>query len=492
MKLAELAKGIGILHDHSHQSDREIVHVTHDSRKVMSGSLFVAIDGEKTDGHRYIGCASQLGAVCIMTNKPEKVAFELPVLQVENPREAMALVARKLYGYPDKKLIVTGVTGTNGKTTTTYLLNHILRPLGRAGRIGTVSYYNGVAEEKALRTTPEAPEFFQLLCEMVLNDCKFASVEVSSHGLYMKRVFGLELSYALFTNLTRDHLDFHGTMEAYFQAKALQFKLLKPGGMAILNADDAWAHKIEVPEGRHTVWFGQSEKTDLRFRIIESNIKGSRFEVTYQDASAVFELPILGDHNVYNFCAALPVAVNEGRTLKDIAATLGDVRTVPGRCEMVDLGQNFGVVVDYAHTPDALVNILQAMRRLNPNRLITLFGAGGDRDQEKRIEMGAAAHQYSDVIVLTSDNPRSEDPHVIMDMVAKGIDREEGEHFIREVDRKYAIERALAMAEPGDVVVLAGKGHEVTQEIKGRFYPFSDREMAADLLQAMREEGKHV
>lgn len=489
MKLAELAKGIGELHDHMNQGQREVVHITHDSRKVMSGSLFVAIDGASSDGHRYIGCASQLGAVCIMTDKPEKVAFELPVLKVDDPRAAMALVARRLYDYPDRKLTVTGITGTNGKTTTTYLLNHILRPLGRAGRIGTVSYYNGVAEEKALRTTPEAPEFFQLLCEMVLNDCKFASVEVSSHGLYMKRVYGLELSYALFTNLTQDHLDFHKTMEAYFEAKAMQFQLLKPGGLAILNYDDPWAHRIEVPEGRKVVWYGQDEKADLRFKMMETTIRGSRFEVTYEGVSAVFELPLLGDHNVYNFCAALPVAINEGRKLTDIAATLGEVRTVPGRCEMVDLGQDFGVVVDYAHTPDALVNILQAIRRLKPNRLITVFGAGGDRDQEKRAQMGEAAHRFSDVIVLTSDNPRSEDPHKIMDMVSKGIDREEGEHFIKEVDRKRAIERALAMADSGDVVLLAGKGHEVTQEIKGKFYPFSDREMAADLLQALREEG---
>ncbi|CAM2065990.1 UDP-N-acetylmuramoyl-L-alanyl-D-glutamate--2,6-diaminopimelate ligase [Sulfidibacter corallicola] len=482
MKLRELVDGIGELLAES-SGDLKISQITHDSRKVQHGSMFVAIEGRHRDGHNYVGCATQLGAVCILTNQPEKVPFSIPICRVDDPRKAMALMARRLYDHPDQKIKIIGVTGTNGKTTTTYLTSSLLRRLGTCGRIGTLSYFNGHSEERATRTTPESSEFYRCLGEMVSNRCAYAAVEISSHGLMFDRVLGLELQYGIFTNLSRDHLDFHGNMESYFQAKHRQFSLLRRGGTAILNWDDPYAKRIVVPEGRHTIRFGQSEEADLRFEIGELGIKGASFRVNFKGDTHDFRIPLMGEHNVYNFTAALAVALCEGRKLSEIAQETGDIRAVPGRLELIDVGQTFGVAIDFAHTPDALQSVLRACAETNPKRMITVFGAGGDRDHSKRPEMGAIAGRYSDIVILTTDNPRTEDPEVIMDMVHKGIKRPLGPGFIRQTDRRQAIHAAIHMAEEGDLILIAGKGHETTQEIHGRHYPFSDWEVALGFIQ---------
>ena len=491
MKLVELAEGIGqLLEVDPGSREMEITQITHDSRKTQYGSIFVAIEGSNTDGHRYIGAAAQLGATCVMTAKPERVPCHIPIIQVTEPRKAMALAARRLHNYPDRHLRVIGVTGTNGKTTFTFVVNYLLMPAGRSGRIGTLSYYNGVSEERATRTTPESSEIYRCLGEMVANRCRYASIEISSHGLTFDRVKGLNLRYAVFTNLSRDHLDFHGTMERYFEAKQKQFALLVEGGTAIINGDDPYGRRIEVPDHAKTVYYGEGENCNLRFTMKKLDVKGCWFEVAWQGETALFHIPLLGRHNIYNFVAALGVALGEGRTLAEMSGTHDALTPVPGRMEILNMGQDYGVIVDFAHTPDALEKVLQACRETNPNRLIVLFGAGGDRDQEKREEMGSIVDRFADVILLTSDNPRFEDPESIMDMVQTGIARPKGESFFRNWDRRETIKLALDMAKPGDLVLIAGKGHETTQEIRGVHHPFNDRYIAANIIQSHRIKGE--
>lgn len=485
MKLGELSQGIGQLLCMD-SADIEINQITHDSRRVQHGAIFVALEGALSDGHNYIACASQLGAVCIATNRPEKVPCNMPILKVEDTRSAMALLARKLYDYPDRHLKIVGLTGTNGKTTGTYLTQHLLRPLGNCGRTGTLSYYNGLGEEKASRTTPESSDAFRTLREMVVNGCKYAAMELSSHGLVLQRVKDLEVHYAIFTNLTRDHLDFHESMENYFAAKQLLFtEHLVPGGTAIINWDDPWARRLEIPKSARLLKLGQSEDANFRFVVDELSVTGSRFTVFLEGKRQAFHLPMLGIHNIYNFCNALGVAVLEGRSMEEIAAQSSTVCAVPGRSEMLNLGQKFGVMVDFAHSPDALKNVLVSCREITKGRLIIVFGAGGDRDHSKRPEMGKMADTYADVIVLTSDNPRTEDPEAIMDMVQNGISREPGPSFIRQWDREQAIYEAIGQAKPGDLVLLAGKGHETSQEIGRTFHPFDDRQVAAQCIRAL-------
>ncbi len=481
MKLAELSRGIGELVDPSTGS-LKINHITYDSRKAQHGSIFVAIEGSQRDGHDYIATAIQLGAVCVMTSKPEKVSTNIAILAVNEPRRAMAGVARRLYNNPDRELKAIGVTGTNGKTTFTYLVNQLLRPLGKAGRIGTLSYFNGVSEEKASRTTPESSDIFRYLREMASNQCKYAAVEISSHGLMLDRVLGLELHYAVFTNLSRDHMDFHGDMESYFSAKRKQFSLLVDNGLAVINIDDPYGHRIETPPNTRKLYYGRSENADLRFTPHKLSVDGADFDMSYQGQKQRFHIPLLGLHNIYNVAAAMAVALAEGRSLRELADDAGRLSPVPGRMELIRLGQEFGVIVDFAHTPDALLNVLRACKEAKPNRLLVLFGAGGDRDTSKRSEMGRIVDQFADLIFLTSDNPRSEDPEAIMDMVQKGVNRPAGPKFDRHWDRRSSIERALTEAKPGDIVLIAGKGHETTQEINGIHHPFSDRKVASEII----------
>lgn len=492
MKLGELSHGIGALLNvpDTGADDIQINHITHDSRKVQHGSIFVAIEGAQVDGHDYIACASQLGALCIVTQSPDKVPCSIPTLKVESARVAMAQLARKLNDFPDKKLKIIGLTGTNGKTTGTYLIQHLLLPLGKCGRTGTLSYYNGLGEEKASRTTPEASDAFRTLGEMVVNGCEYSAMEISSHGLVMNRVRGMEVTYAIFTNLTQDHLDFHETMDDYFSAKKSLFAdHLIPGGVAIINWDDPWSHKLEIPDHARTLKVGKHEDADMKFTVEELSTNGSTFHVSFEGQEQVFHIPMLGIHNIYNFCTSMAVALLEGRTMKEIAGETRGLCSVPGRSEILDLDQDFGVMVDFAHTPDALKNVLVSCREITKGRLYVIFGAGGDRDHGKRAEMGQMADKYADIIMLTSDNPRSEDPEAIMDMVGEGIDREVGPTYLRQWDRAAAIKEVIQKAQTGDMILIAGKGHETSQQIGKTFHPFDDRLVASQCIQAKLGKG---
>lgn len=486
MKLAELVDDFGELQNPD-TADLEVNHITHDSRKVQFGSMFVALEGKEHDGHNYIAASCQMGAVCVLTHDPERVPCRMPIIRAAEPRKAMALMAQRLNDYPDRKLCVIGITGTNGKTTTTYLVNHLLRTLGRAGRIGTLSYFNGVSEEKSVRTTPESSEIYRCLGEMAANSCTYASLEISSHGLMLDRVLGISLRYALFTNLSQDHLDFHGDMETYFQAKHRQFEMLIPGGVAIINYDDEYGRRIKAPHHAQTIGYGEHPDADLRFETISLTVTGTEFDVFWQGQKVRFRIGLLGKHNIYNFVGALAIALKEGRSLEEVSDDHRDLPQVPGRMESVNQGQNFGVLIDFAHTPDALEKVMEACKSTDPNRLIVVFGAGGDRDHDKRPLMGQMVDRYADVLVLTSDNPRGETPEAIMDMVQEGVSRPLGETFFRDWDRREAIRTAINMARPGDLVVIAGKGHETTQEIRGVHHPFSDRMEAARAISARRE-----
>ncbi|MCB1042248.1 MAG: UDP-N-acetylmuramoyl-L-alanyl-D-glutamate--2,6-diaminopimelate ligase [Acidobacteria bacterium] len=466
----------------------EITHITHDSRKVEPGSLFVALEGKHFDGHTYLGRAAQLGAVAVLSGHPERVHMNMPCIVAAQPRRSMAQLARRLFGAPDTKLKVIGVTGTNGKTTSCFLLGQMLEQIGLCGRMGTLSYFNGVSEERAHRTTPESSEIYMTLNEMVKNCCQFAAIEISSHAMMFDRVFGMELTYGLFTNLSQDHLDFHGDMESYFQAKQLMFELLKPGSIAIVNADDAYGKRIRVPEGVILKHFGGSANYDLFFDDLTLTARFSEFSLHYKGEAQSVRLPLLGMHNVYNFMGAALVALEEGLSLAEVARLARTLKAVSGRMETVAGTPSFQVVVDFAHSPDALEKVVSCCKSLTKGRLILVFGAGGDRDKEKRPLMGAVADKYADVVVLTSDNPRSEAPESIMDMVARGINRHSD--LIRQADRYKAIEYALSVAREDDLVLIAGKGHETHQEIAGEFFPFNDREVTLRILRRM--EAKDV
>jgi len=492
MKLAVLSEGIGTI-ENPDWGTLEITHITHDSRKAQMGSLFVAIEGTTIDGHRYIGSAVQQGAVAILTDRPEKVRCALPIVFVEEPRKAMARMARRLYGNPDEQIRIVGITGTNGKTTGTFMVSQILEPLGKTGRIGTLTYFNGAQEETATHTTPESNEIYRILAEMSANGCAFAAMEISSHGLVMDRILGLEIRYALFTNLSRDHIDFHGDMDAYFQAKQKIFEHLVPGGIAVINWDDEMGRAMKLRDDITLVRYGSCPEADLRFEIDSLEGSGTTFTLHHEGARKQFWIPLMGRHNVYNFTAAAAVGLGEGLSLDDLALRARSLRGVPGRTEVIDLGQDFNVIVDFAHTPDALSNVLSACKAVTRGRLITVFGAGGNRDHSKRPEMGTVVDKHADIVFLTSDNPRNEYPEVIMDMVQAGMSRAPGGgDFFRDWDRRRAIEAALEMALPGDLVLIAGRGHERYQEIDGQRHPFDDRVVATHCIQARLERLSNV
>ena len=459
-----------------------VTHVTHDSRQVQAGSAFVAIRGLAQDGNQFVDAAVRKGAAVIVSeNAP---APGVPWVRVPDARIALALFSAAVLGDPARSLRLVGVTGTNGKTTTAYLIDAALRARGeRVGLLGTVQYRVGDRVAEAVRTTPEASDLQALFREMVDAGCSHAVLEVSSHSLELKRVYGCEFQVAVFTNLTRDHLDFHGDMERYFAAKRVLFdSLLRPEGTAVVNADDDRGAQIAAAS-RGRVWtYAIDRAADLRARDIALSLEGTRFRVDTPAGSFEVETPLLGRFNVQNLLAALGALLALGVPPEAAIAGLRTLRGVPGRLERVDAGQDFTVVVDYAHTDDALKNLLETVRELGPRRIITVFGCGGDRDRTKRPLMGAVASRLSDVVVVTSDNPRSEPPEAILEEIQRGMNgrRQSERHVI--VDRREAIARAVEMAEPGDAVVIAGKGHETYQVLRDRTVPFDDRQVARHVL----------
>jgi UDP-N-acetylmuramoyl-L-alanyl-D-glutamate--2,6-diaminopimelate ligase len=458
-----------------------VADVTYRSSEVRPGSLFFCVPGTHTDGHLFAGQAAAAGAVVVVAER----WLDVPCRQVRVPsvRRAMGPVSSAFFGHPSRRLTMAGITGTNGKTTTTYLLESIFRTAGRrAGVIGTTGVRIDGRNVPFARTTPEAPDLQRLLARMVGEGIDACAMEVSSHGLHQHRVDGTRYACSVFTNLSQDHLDYHGTLEEYFRAKA---RLFGPdlSDRAVVNGDTPegrlLAERPEIP----TMTFGLGPGSDLVARDVLISRSGVAFVV---DGLRV-RSRLQGTFNVYNCLGALAAARQLGVEDETIAAGIAALRGVPGRLEAVECGQPFPVLVDYAHTPDSLENVLRAARELGGGRLIVVFGCGGDRDRGKRPLMGEAATRLADLAVLTSDNPRSEEPETIIAQIEVGA-RRGGGTYLLEPDRRAAIRTALTRARAGDVVLIAGKGHETGQEFMDRTVPFDDRVVAAEELASLSGE----
>jgi len=492
MRLAELLKGIPQARVDGSTS-LDVSALSYDSRSVAPGSLFVAIRGLVTDGHRFLDDAVRAGAAAVMVQEELPVPDHVVRVIVPDTREALALASSAFYGHPSKKLRLIGVTGTNGKTTTTYLIRAILRARGfKVGLIGTVKSMLEDEEIPAVRTTPESLDLQALFARMLAAGCDYVVMEVSSHALDLKRVAACEFDAGVFTNLTQDHLDYHGTLENYLAAKGRLFRMLggtyagrpkKGPKVAILNQDDPASAQLRALTKVPVLTYGIDQPADLTASDLDVALDGVRYEVHSPRGRARVNLSMSGRFNAYNSLAAIAVGLAEGVPLDLCIRALEGVQGVPGRVEGVSLGQPFSVLVDYAHTPDGVENVLRAAREMTRKRVIVVFGAGGDRDRTKRPIMGRIAAELADYAVVTSDNPRSEDPESITREIEAGITTLPS-HAPYEVvvDRAEAIHRAISLAEPGDVVVLAGKGHETYQIFRDRTIHFDDREVAAEAV----------
>jgi UDP-N-acetylmuramoyl-L-alanyl-D-glutamate--2,6-diaminopimelate ligase len=458
--------------------------VAYDSRKVAPGFLFFAFPGKHVDGGVFAAQAFELGALAVVSESPRPAEAAGQWIQVEHGRHALAVAARNFFRKPDERIAITGITGTNGKTTTAFMLDSILRGAGHTTALaGTIEYRLAGKVTTAVNTTPESLELFRMFSELIAAGGSHATMEVSSHALALGRVYGIRFHTAVFTNLTRDHLDFHLTMEEYFAAKRLLFEGAgaPPPRFAVINHDDAFGRRIEAAPGTTRLSYGTGEGADARAVHIHSGFDGLHFEIVLEKERFPIVSPLPGRMNVYNILAAWCAGHTLGIPTEQLASGIAACRAVPGRFERVDEGQPFLVVVDYAHTDDALRNVIAVARGLEPKRVITLFGCGGDRDRAKRPMMGEAAAELSDFVVLTSDNPRSEDPLAIINDALKGLWRHDTPH-VEEPEREKAIRIALAKAEPGDIVILAGKGHETYQILKDRTISLDDREVARRVL----------
>ena len=461
----------------------EITGIHYSSRQVTPGGLFVAIPGYRVDGHAYIQDAIQRGAVAIVVLRPVEVPSHVAVVTVADSRKALAELSATYYGYPSNQLRMIGVTGTNGKTTVTYLLEAIFRCAGvNTGLLGTIGMRIGTRAVAASHTTPESRDLQATLREMLEAQVSHVLMEVSSHSLALSRVAGVEYDTAVFTNLTQDHLDFHTDMDDYFRAKARLFSGLgqtrnKQNKTAVINGDDSYGKQLLAlcSADVRQLTYGLDAPNDLFVSNIAGSIKGSSFTLHTPDGLIDVAITTPGTHSIYNALAAAGAALAEGVGLEDIRSGLG-CAGVPGRMESVDEGQDFGVFVDYAHSPDSLDNVLRACRSFTEGRLIVVFGCGGDRDRGKRPMMGDIATRLADLAVLTSDNPRSEDPMAIIRDVMAGVNQSgEVDNILIEPDRKAAINLAVRAARAGDVVLLAGKGHETYQVLPSGTVDFDDR-----------------
>ncbi len=462
-----------------------------DSRKAAPGALFFALRGAKTDGTQFAAQAAELGATAIVSDAALG-ACARPCIQVPDARAAMADMACAFFGHPAASLKVMGVTGTNGKTTTAFLVKHLLdADHRRCGLIGTVKYCIGDTEIDAPRTTPESIDLQRLLAEMVAAGSKAVAMEVSSHALVQHRARGIAFDAAVFTNLTQDHLDYHKTMDAYFAAKALLFEnaAAQKGKKcrAIINIDDRFGRRLEERFAKKltVISYGLGANAGFRATDIRFDATGCTYHLKAKGRSYLVRMPLIGSFNIYNSLAALAAASTMGMELRAAVAAMAAAPQVPGRLERVPAKRNFQVFVDYAHTDDALRNVLRTLRELKPSRLITVFGCGGDRDRAKRPLMGAAAEEYSDWSILTSDNPRTEDPLRILADVRAGFRGTQHEEI---PDRAEAIRQAVQLANAGDIILIAGKGHEAYQEFADRKVPFSDVSAARRAIEEKRVE----
>ncbi len=463
--------------------------IVFDSRQVRPGMIFAALPGEHADGADYIDDALKLGAVLILGENLKRWRRKVPAIEVPDARVAMARIASAVHGHPSRRLTTVGVTGTNGKTSVTCLVRDILRGAGhRPGLIGTVGYEYGARSIPAARTTPESADLHRLLSKMEQAGCGHAVMEVSSHALSGKRVHDVDFDVAVFTNLSQDHLDFHRSMDAYFEAKARLFTDRYGGGPKmhrVINVDDAWGRKLALRAGSagKLITYGTFPEARVRAESVEVDAQGIRFRLISPWGEAAIQLPLLGRFNVSNALAAIAVAGVLEVPLEDIAASLARAENAPGRMESIANAHGILAFVDYAHTEDALAKALDTVRELTDGRVICVFGCGGDRDRLKRPLMGRACSKRADVTILTSDNPRSEDPEAIAQDIGRGCCADAEVELI--LNRRNAIREAVERARPGDVVLVAGKGHESTMQIGKKQFRFDDRDELRDALDAL-------
>lgn len=482
MKMGRLCQGLIPIRQEIIK-DIQIKGLTYDSRNVKPGDLFIAIDGFQTDGHQYIDQAVQKGAAAIIVEK-EIVKTKVPILRVENTRRTMALLANRFYDEPTKNLLVIGITGTNGKTTVAYLISSILSAAGiESAMFGTIVYRWKDYEITATRTTPEALDIFRYMRRVRDEGGEAVVMEVSSHALALERVISIPYRVGIFTNLSRDHLDFHDSYEAYGEAKAGLFSLIEKGGVGVIYGDDPFSSRMIQACKEKTVTYGAKEENDYRIEALKHSEKQNLFLIHHGKNSYRFSTSLWGWFNILNAGASAIVGLELGLKPDDIQKGLDQVTRVSGRMDGIESKDGVRIVVDYAHTPDALKNILSAARDFTKGRLIVVFGCGGDRDRGKRPLMGQYAEELADLIYVTSDNPRTEDPEKIIQDILKGFGKKETVVVIE--NRKEAIHRVLDIAEPGDTVVVAGKGHETYQEIGYKRFPFDDRSVVQQYLSSL-------
>ncbi|MDP0490651.1 MAG: UDP-N-acetylmuramoyl-L-alanyl-D-glutamate--2,6-diaminopimelate ligase [Verrucomicrobiota bacterium JB023] len=489
MKLEDLVLCLSQPHVSGPRDGVELSGVHDDSRQVTPGSLFVAVRGLAVDGHDYISKAVTQGAAAIVAETEPPEGYDKVWIRVKDSRLALANIADAWHHSPSRDLPMVGVTGTNGKTTIAYLVHTILKATRmRAGMIGTVAIDDGVESNPAKQTTPGALELQSLLARMRDNGCGGVVMEVSSHGLEQGRTLGVDFNVGVFTNLTQDHLDYHGTMENYFAAKKKLFTQManaKGNAAAVINLDDRYGVELvdDFASRLNIVTYGFSSQCDFRAGRMKQDARGTEFQLEAKSKSFLVRVPLIGRFNVMNVLAALAAVTSVGVPMREALNVLKEMKGVPGRLELAGMKSGVPVFVDYAHTPDALQNVCRTLRELEPSRLITVFGCGGDRDRGKRAPMARAAEALSSFCIVTSDNPRGEEPDAIMREVEKGF---AGEAYTLIEDREEAIRRAIEAAREGDIILIAGKGHEDYQIFSDRTIEFDDRKVARRIIDELR------
>ncbi|MGV2802682.1 UDP-N-acetylmuramoyl-L-alanyl-D-glutamate--2,6-diaminopimelate ligase [Clostridium perfringens] len=463
--------------------ESKVQNIRYDNRKIEQGDAFVCVKGFKVDGHSFIGDAIKKGANVLIVQEDVSVQEDITIIKVRDTRKALAIMSSNYFGNPKDKLKIIGITGTNGKTTSAFIIKSILEKAGfMTGLIGTIANYIGNKKVDAVRTTPESYELHELFKNMVDAGVEYCVMEVSSHSLDLDRVYGVQFEEGIFTNLTRDHLDFHKTFENYYNAK---FKLFERSNHSIINLDDPYGVNIvkDIEErGVKTKvsTFSIEKESDFKAFEIKSHSNGSEFKVNLEKVEE-FYINIPGEYNIYNSLGCIICAHNLNIPMDKIKEGLSDV-VIPGRCELVAKEKNlpYSIIIDYAHTPDGLENVLTTVKAFTKNRMISVFGCGGDRDKVKRPQMGKIGCELSDIVIITSDNPRSEEPMDIINDIVKPLNYD---NFVIEVNRKEAIRKAMNMALEGDVIVIAGKGHETYQILKDETIHFDEREVVYDILE---------
>ncbi len=464
-------------------SNLDITSVEYDSRKIVEKSLFVAIKGYETDGHLYIRDAIEKGAVAIVvTDESDILEIEnITIIKVKNTRKALGKISSNYFGNPGKKIKVIGITGTNGKTSITYFLKSIFNEAGyKVGIIGTIENQIDNVVYPSSVTTPESRDIQELLFNMVEKGCEYCLMETSSHALYLDRVDSVPFKTAIFTNLTQDHLDFHKDLTDYLNAKKILFTYIQPDGYTILNADDISSDEISKIAGGKILTYSLNNISNYRANNIKMDIHGTNYNLIYDNLNINIQLKMIGEFSIYNSLAAIAAAHELNISFKNIKDGIKKV-SVNGRFQLIDSKKNFAVVVDYAHTPDGLYNVISTAKKITKGKVICVFGCGGDRDNKKRAIMGKVAGELSDYCIITSDNPRTEDPEKIIDMVEIGV-KKINASYIKITNRKEAIEYSINIAKKDDIIIIAGKGHEDYQIIGKTKYPFSDYKIAKKLL----------